>query len=207
MLLEILIERRAVDKGHDQVPVFGIAEPIEDAWQQGMAERGEDLGLAVEGIGGFDDLLRGQSLEVDLLHRDQLVAFLRVARFIDRAKAARADLAEHLVALVEQGVGVQQVSQVLERLLTGAARSLAGSVLGSAMVAEIGDGHGRFPSLRGGGLLANHGVQCCCGTMVCNAAAAGSASIIDGLLRLGKSALLVFYGKMAAKKRSTAKVR
>ncbi len=57
VLLKIVIQRRAIDVGHDQVPAFGIAEPVEDARQERMAQCRENFCLAVKGVGGLDDFL------------------------------------------------------------------------------------------------------------------------------------------------------
>src|SRR5258708_40351498 len=84
---------------------------------------------------------------------------LGIARFIDRAKTARSDLAENGVALVEQHAAFSKGGRPGERLLASTTDCILWSVFGPTMIAEKGDGHGRFPSLRCGGWCANHRVR------------------------------------------------
>lgn len=100
--MQVVVKGLALDQAHDEIPVMRIAEAVEDARQHGMAQGGEDVGLAVEGIGGLDNFLGGESLQVDLLEGDQASVFLGVACFVDRAKAAGADLGEQLVVFMQQ---------------------------------------------------------------------------------------------------------
>src|SRR6266487_1173160 len=63
--VEILLQGLPLDKVHHQVPVFGVDEVVMDARQVGVLQASEQAYLAVEGIGGFDDLLRAEMTQGD----------------------------------------------------------------------------------------------------------------------------------------------
>ncbi len=87
-----LVERPALDIIQHNIPVIGIGKMIVEAGNAIVAQAGQQGGLAIIGVGGLDLLLRRECGHVDLFDGNEFAALILIARFVDDAEAALADL-------------------------------------------------------------------------------------------------------------------
>jgi hypothetical protein len=71
-------------------------------------EAGQHVGFLFESIGGEGDLAGTEVVLAHFFDGDQAVSQLCVLRFVDRAHASHTNLANNLVALVEDGMDWQR---------------------------------------------------------------------------------------------------
>src|ERR1700680_1493750 len=84
-----------------------VGKVVIDARKIDVFESGEELPLAVVGIGCINDRARFHRTQVDLLDSNFFVLLLRIFGGVYDTKAALADLADDFIAFVEQRTGEQ----------------------------------------------------------------------------------------------------